>query len=328
VVKTLTEARDAVVDRLGPAALTADALRYLPPRTAGHRAPPEFVSVLVPARDAAADIAHQLQALAAQDYAGRFEVVVADNRSTDGTPELAKAEAAALGLDLRVVDASGVVGVSHARNAGCRAARGELIAICDADDFVASGWLSALVHQAQRFDMVGGSIDLSVVNPPHVRRWRMVPDRDALPTRYGFLPYAHGCNVAVWRDVWERSGGWDESIRAGCDDIEYAWRLQLAGHTLGVAPDAVVHYRLRDTLGGHARQSYGYHRNAGLLLRRFGGQGVRRSGPLAVAGELLQLLRPLPAAPWSGTARALLVGRSAAFWGRVRTSIEYRTWAL
>jgi glycosyltransferase involved in cell wall biosynthesis len=282
----------------------------------------------VPARNAASDIGRQLQALGAQDYVGRFDVVLADNGSTDGTPERAAAEAAALGLDLRVIDASGTPGVSHARNAGCRAASGELIAVCDADDVVAPGWLSALVREALRFDIVGGSIDLSLVNPPHVRRWRMLPEPDVLPTRYGFLPYAHGCNVAVWRDVWERSGGWDESIRAGCDDIEWAWRLQLAGHTLGVAPDAVVHYRLRDTLAGHARQSYGYHRNAGLLLRRFDGQDLRRSGPLAVAGELLQLLRPLPATPWSDTARALVVGRAAALWGRIRSSLQYRTWAL
>jgi GT2 family glycosyltransferase len=328
VVKTLTEARDELVDRLGPGALTAEALRYLPPRTAGHRGPPALVTVLVPARNAAADIARQLNALAAQDYSGAFEVVVADNGSTDGTPERARAEAAALGLDLRVVDASDVLGVSHARNAGCRAARGALIAVCDADDVVAPEWLAALVEQAQRFDMVGGAIDLAVVNPPHVVRWRMLPERDALPTRYGFLPYAHGCNVAVWRDVWERSGGWDESIRAGCDDIEYAWRLQLAGHALGMAPDAVVHYRLRDTLAGHARQSYGYHRNAGLLVRRFRGEGARPSRPGAVAGELLQLLRPVPAAPWSVTARALVVGRAAALWGRIRSSLEYRTWAL
>jgi glycosyltransferase involved in cell wall biosynthesis len=289
---------------------------------------PSLVTVLVPARDAAADIDAQLRAIAAQDYAGAFEVVVADNMSTDGTPERARREAEALGLDLRVVDASGALGVSHARNVGCRAARGELIAVCDADDAVAPGWLSALVAAAARYDMVGGSLDLSVVNPPHVLGWRLLTPGDALPSRYGFLPYAHGCNFAVWRAVWERVGGWDESIRAGCDDIEFAWRLQLAGHALGPAPDAVVHYRLRDTLAGHARQSYGYHRNAGLLLRRFAPHGARGSRPAAVAGEILQLLRPLPATPWSETARALLVGRAAGLWGRIRTSLEYRTWAL
>ncbi|HEX2412055.1 MAG TPA: glycosyltransferase [Solirubrobacteraceae bacterium] len=328
VVRSLEQARDAVLARLGHAAFTAEALRHLPPPTSPARPRPALVSVVMPAHNAAADIATQLRALAAQDYRGRFEVVVADNLSTDGTPERALAEAAALGLDLRVVDAGEIAGVSHARNAGCAAARGELIAVCDADDLVAPGWLSGLVDAASSFDMVGGSIDSSVVNPAHVRSWRMLPPPDVLPARYGFLPYAHGCNQALWRDVWERSGGWDESIRDGCDDIEFAWRLQLAGHTLGVAPAAVVHYRLRDTLTGHARQSYAYHRNAGLLMRRFRAHGARPSSLGAVAVECLYALRPLPVAAFSGAARAVMAGRMAALWGRIRSSVEHRVWAL
>src|SRR4029453_16138900 len=101
-------------------------------------------------------------------------------------------------------------------NVGCAAARGQLIAMCDADDLVAPGWLSALVAAAEAYDMGGGSLDATIVNPPDVQRWRTLPPPDALPTRFSFLPYAHGCNVAIWRDVWVQSSGWDESIRKGC----------------------------------------------------------------------------------------------------------------
>jgi GT2 family glycosyltransferase len=328
VVGSLEEARDVLLERLGPRALTVETLRHVPAPPGPPRSRPSLVSVVIPARNVAAEIGDQLEALAGQDYDGRYEIVVADNGSTDRTREQALEQAARLGLDLRVVDASGTPGVSHARNAGCAAARGELIAICDADDVAAQGWLSSLVEVALRFDFVGGAVDASQVNADDVQAWRELPPASELPTRYRFLPYAHGCNAAVWREVWERSGGWDEAIRDGCDDIEFAWRLQLGGHRLGVAPAAVVHYRLRDTLAGQARQSYGYHRNGGLLIKRFGVHGARPSSPRAAALDVLYALRPLPAALRSTTARAQVLRGMAGLWGRIRSSIEYRTWAL
>jgi glycosyltransferase involved in cell wall biosynthesis len=286
------------------------------------------VSVVIPAYNAAGDIGGQLRALAAQDYLGRFEVVVADNMSTDDTSAVAQTEGAALGLDVRVIAADGTSGVSHARNAGCAAARGDVIAVCDADDVVAERWLTELVAAARHHDLVGGSLDAGVVNTARVTSWRALPPRDALPTRYGFLPYAHGCNLAIWKDVWATSAGWDESIRKGCDDIEFAWRLQVAGHTLGVAPDAVVHYRFRDTVAGHARQMYWYHRHAGLLIRRFRPHGLRRNSLAGLGWNLVHILKVMPQAVVSDAARGLLVGLLASLWGRIRTSIEYRVWAL
>jgi glycosyltransferase involved in cell wall biosynthesis len=297
-------------------------------RSPATRPRPELVSVVIPAHNAADDIGVQLQALAEQDYDGRVEVIVADNLSTDGTGARALERGRALGLDIRVVEAAGTAGVSHARNVGCAAARGELIAITDADDLVARGWLSALTETARGYDMAGGSLDATVINPPEVQGWRELPRPDQLPTRFDFLPYAHGCNLAIWRDVWAASDGWDESIRKGCDDIEFAWRLQLAGRTLGVAPGAVVHYRFRDTIRGHARQMHDYHRNSGLLVRRFRPYGLRQSRPIGVVWNVWHLLRAVPGAARSRRSRAVLAGQVANLWARIRTSVEYRVWAL
>ena len=73
------------------------------------------LSVIIPARDAGATIGTQLEALAAQQWPGRWEVIVADNGSRDDT--VARAEAWRDRLPgLRVIDASSVPGASHARN--------------------------------------------------------------------------------------------------------------------------------------------------------------------------------------------------------------------
>lgn len=52
---------------------------------ASGRPQPQFVSVVLPARNGAATIGEQLEALARQDFAGRWELVVVDNGSADGT---------------------------------------------------------------------------------------------------------------------------------------------------------------------------------------------------------------------------------------------------
>src|SRR5882757_10485593 len=54
-------------------------------------APPEYpdVDIVVPARDEAHTIAPVIGSLLAQDYAGKFRVILVDDNSTDGTAALA-----------------------------------------------------------------------------------------------------------------------------------------------------------------------------------------------------------------------------------------------
>lgn len=219
------------------------------------RPEPRLVSVVIPTYNAVDTLGAQLDALERQDYAGAFEVVIADNGSTDGLAEFVSRRSSR--VQERVVDASTRRGVSHARNVGCRESKGELVVICDADDVVVPGWLRALVAVAATAECVGGSLDATTLNDASTIAWRFPHRPDKLPVKLRFLPYAHGCNVAVWRDVVEALGGWEETYQGGGEDVDFCWRLQLEGGRLAVAPDAVVHYRHRATAGGLARQMAG-----------------------------------------------------------------------
>src|SRR5438045_4648412 len=99
-----------------------------------------LVTVVVPARNAAATIEAQVRALSAQTYDGDWEIVVVDNASTDATAEIVARWADRLPA-MRVVEAGGRASVGHARNAGTAYARGELVAYCDADDEATPEWL-------------------------------------------------------------------------------------------------------------------------------------------------------------------------------------------
>ncbi|MFB9378517.1 glycosyltransferase [Kineococcus gynurae] len=280
------------------------------------------VSVVIPCRDVVDVVEDQLRALQAQDFPGRFEVVLSDNGSRDGLADHVEAWAREFGLDLRRVDSSAVGGVSHARNVGLRAARAPVVAICDADDLVVPGWLRALAEAARGAELVGGVMDVISLNDEVRRAWRPGPPADGLPQKFGFLPYAMGCNLAVHRDVALGLGGWDETYVAGGDDVDFAWRLQLAGHRLAVATDAVVQYRYRTDLPGTARQFRAYARCEDRLLRQFAPAGARPEKPSRFRRDLSWLVRNVRDVRGDEAARGRWVCRFATFRGRTAGNLR------
>ena len=235
--------------------------------------PRPSLSVVLPARDAEALIGDQLAALAAQST-DDFEVVVADNGSADATASVANAHRR--DLRLRVVDASRRPGVSHARNAGVVAAAADRIAFCDADDVVDHRWAEEMTAGLDAHDLVGGHLEIASLNPPEILRWATSPTADGLPVTMRFLPYAVGANLGVRRGTFEEVGGFDETYRGGHEEVAFAWRAQLAGHSIGFVPGAVVHYRIRADRRGLTRQRFGYGRSYARLYADF-----RTAGPPA-----------------------------------------------
>ena len=222
------------------------ARRHADDPAAGDGATPR-ISVVIPVLDAAEWLGHQLAALAAQDVPVPWEVLVADNGSTDETVDVALSWRK--DLPLRVVDASERRGINHARNRGSAEARGELLLYCDGDDVVHPGWLAAYWRARDAWDLAGGLVETATLNDDRALALTRQESVRGLST-FGWMQTFMGCNFAVHRAVHEDIDGFDENFVGGCDDIDFAFRAQLAGHRLGFVPDAVVAYRLRDSLRG------------------------------------------------------------------------------
>ncbi|WP_460973554.1 glycosyltransferase family 2 protein [Prescottella soli] len=287
---------------------------------------PRLVSVIIPVRNTVELIDGQLEAVAAQDYPGAFETVVSDNGSTDGLAAHLADHPLTDRLTLRCVDSSGGTGMAYARNVGIAAAQGDFLAFCDADDQVHADWLTELVRAADGFDAVGGAVDTTTLNSPEVASWRVLPERHR---RFGadeFLPYAIGCNFGAWRSSLEEVGGFDHSFTGGADDVATSWRLQLAGLTLGHAPDALVAYRFRDTYRGAWDQSIRYGWNSVLLHLAFREYGHARRSMCAFGLSLLGLLLFNPLVPRfvARTPRGLWVSEAAFLVGRLRAAWKHR----
>jgi glycosyltransferase involved in cell wall biosynthesis len=282
------------------------------------------ISIVIPARNAAATIAAQLDALAASDDPGvPFEVVVADNGSTDDT--VAIVESFADRLPVRVVDASHVTGANVARNCGVRESHGTWMLFCDADDEVDPAWMARMVAAFQRgHELNAGPIDYVRLNPSEVVAWRGQA-RSGVGVMAGFLRGAHTANLGVSRSVFDLIGGFDEDFAHGGDDIEFMWRAQLAGTELHEVTDAVVHYRLRSNLRDHWKQSVNYGACEPLLYTKFAKHGMKRRTVGALVSDLWWLATRLPFA-WPIGRRGAWLRRAGQQYGRFRGAVRYRTW--
>lgn len=197
----------------------------------------ELVSVVIPARDAAATLPRAVRSVLDQDYAP-VEVIVVDDGSRDDTA----ATAAALGA--RLVRLMPSQGVGAARNAGIAAARGAVVAFQDADDEWLPGKLRrqmALLLADPRTDFVAcgarlidaGGHDRGPLYDGRIpqaggQAWRGLLARNTIATP---------CVVA-WRRALLAAGGFDPGL-AVAEDQDMWLRLAMRGR-LGYLDELLV----------------------------------------------------------------------------------------
>ncbi len=97
---------------------------------------PRF-SVVIPAYNEAPYISETLVSIKKQNFAGKVEIIVVDNNSTDSTVQIAKSLGA-------IVVEEKQPGVCFARQKGTQVATGEIIISTDADTYYSVDWLSRI----------------------------------------------------------------------------------------------------------------------------------------------------------------------------------------
>jgi GT2 family glycosyltransferase len=212
------------------------------------------VSVVVCAYNAEATLHECLASLERLTYPN-FEVIVVNDGSRDNTGAIARQYSSC-----RVIDVDHG-GLSAARNAGLRAATGEIIAYTDADVRVDPDWLHYLVQPFATTEVVAvGGLSLPPLDSPWlahcVARAPGGPTHVLLDDRTA--EHVPGCNLAIRRDALSAIGGFNPIyLRAG-DDVDVCWRLQAAGGRIEFAPGALVWHHHRSSVRAYWRQQVGY----------------------------------------------------------------------
>ncbi len=279
------------------------------------------VSVVIPVHGAADGLAEQLTALAGQQGAPAWELVLADNGTRPGALDAVLAAVPAL-PHVRVVDATARPGKPFAVNTAVARARGSSFVHLDADDVVAPGYLAAMAAALRANPVVGARLDAGRLNAPWVRARREPLQENRLEVLLGYRPAVVGASLGVRREAWAAVGGYDERMTRQ-QDVDLSWRLQDAGYAPVFVPDAVVHYRYRSDLASLWRQEVEYGRFEALLYARHRSRGLpRRRLRRTVRGWVAVVL----ALPRCGTraGRGRLVSLAGAAVGRLRGSLEHR----
>ena len=270
------------------------------------------VAIIVPARNEAASVARAVASLAAQDYAGRFHIFLADDASTDGTA--ARARAAASADRLTVIRAAplaqGWTGKLWAMQEAIRAASAfapDSYLFTDADIVHEAGNLSALVARAQ-----AGRELVSYMATLHCRT---AAERLLAPAfvYFFFLLYppawirnprsraagaAGGC-ILIARAALERIGGLEAIRGEMIDDCALARAVKRSGGRLWLGLS-------RET---HSLREYGTFGEMRQMISRTAFAQLRYSYAMLAAtvlGLLFAFLLPLALPPGGTVAWALM----------------------
>ncbi len=233
------------------------AARAVPAPPPGPAPAERFISIVIPNRNGAATIGQCLRAALASDYR-RFEVVVVDDGSEDGSVDIVR------GFPCRLVRLPSRVGVSRARNAGARAAAGELLLFIDADCLLGPEALSvanaAFGHDRGR--VLGGTY----TPRPHDRDFFSAFQSAFIhhfETKRAEPDYVAAHAMAIDAGLFRRSGGFVEGsfigVAASVEDVEFSHRLRRRGCRLAMEPALrvthVFRFSLRRSLANAIRKA-------------------------------------------------------------------------
>jgi glycosyltransferase involved in cell wall biosynthesis len=234
----------AAFDRLQP---------IRPPRRSlrGH----PLVSVVMPARNAAATLETALRSLRDQTWRA-LEILVVDNGSTDATAQIAR-DCAKRDPRIRVLDGSAEPGTYAARNLGVATATGAFITVLDADDWAHPARIARQVRALLRHSSSVASVSHWVRTTPDLRftRW----------WREDGLVHRDVSSLMIRRAVLDRLGFWDRARAAA--DTEYYLRIQAV---FGADAIREVDPGLPLSFGRVRSQSLTQRRDTGIETHLFG----------------------------------------------------------
>lgn len=178
-----------------------------------------MLSFIVPAYNEAQHLRRTLRAIhdAARAVSQPYEIVVANDASTDATRDIA------LSCGAEVVDVSHRQ-IAATRNSGARAARGEVLLFVDADTQISAALLRSVLG-ALREGAIGGGAHVLFDG---VVRWQYRPVMWIGTATSRLARLAFGCFVFCTRDAFDAVGGFDEELYAS-EEISFSRALKRLG---------------------------------------------------------------------------------------------------
>ena len=269
-------------------------------------------SIIIPSYNRADETFELLQSLAKLKFPlERFEIIVADDGSTDNTPQVVEQMRQLFPFDLKYFTQANQ-GPGAARNLGMEQASGDFFIFVDSDVTVPQDWLANIdraLHQEQA-DAFGGPDTYRKDFPALLKAINY--SMTSFLTTGGLRGkkgkklakfYPRSFNMGLSRQLWQKIGGFS-NLRHG-QDIEFSNRILKSGAKVIFVPDAPVFHKRRTNLRRFFKQVFNW--------------GVARINLYKMDRQMLEAVHALPAI---ATLIVLLVTVLAIFWQPARILFE------
>jgi mycofactocin system glycosyltransferase len=255
-----------------------------------------FVSVVIPVYNRPHDIAACLDSLLKLDYPDdKFEIIVVDDASTDETRDVVSR------YPIKMITNRKNRQAPYCRNLGAASARGDILAFIDSDCLADRNWLRELVPAFKdlKIAAVGGIVE-SYYDTRPLDRYELVrsslkmglwPRRSASNNPFFYVP---SCNLLARRNVFLKTGGFDESLVVG-EDVDLCWRMREKGMHIDYLPSGRVFHKHRNRVTAFCRRRFDYGTSEPLLNRLYPGK-VKK-----------MVFAPLASIFWAGLILAVLL---------------------
>ena len=222
------------------------------------------VSLVILTYRSAEYIGQCLESLCCLEGLNEFEIIVADNASSDGSAQIARECAERLGVNVRVMELPRNLGCAGGNNAGWRASTGKVVVFLNPDTEVTPTFVRELVKPISDDPKVGvtgakiyypGTTCLQhaggFIHPNGMTGHYGAGENDD-QGNYDTVrkcDYVTGAGVAVRRSLLEQLGGFDEEyFPAYFEEVDFCTRARRAGVSVLYIPTAVLYHHESVTL--------------------------------------------------------------------------------
>lgn len=279
-----------------------------------------FVSVVIINWNRKDDIRDTLQKMSGQSYKN-FEIIVVDNNSTDGAPEMIEKFFPRVYL-IKLPRNLGIEGY----NIAIKNARGEIIVILDNDSFLEEDGIQKIVDKFNEFPKLG-ALGCKVKNyyTKKTHHWHpFVNSEDGPPGGYD-APLVNGCAAAARKDVLDEVGYYPEEFFLYENERDLCTRIVNRGYDVKYFLDILGYHKVSPTARDTGRKTYCLTRNNIWYFLRYAPLwiAVWKIGRV-LAGQFIRSLQSRTTGSWFMAIFDAVLGVPAVLRKREVVKKEYR----
>ena len=242
------------------------------------------VSIIIPHWNGIELLSECLQSIF-QTHFKRYEVIVVDNASVDGSPDWIKKNHP----NITLIEQKTNLGYAGGCNSGVKVAKGDLLVFLNNDTIQDKDWLTYLVdfmeknidvaavqpkilnyYNKSNFDYAGGSGGYMDIFCFPFARGRLFQIQEKDSGQYNNAQqcfWASGTALMVRKNLFLEAGKFDENFFAHMEEIDLCWKFQAMGYQIWVEPRSIIFHKNAVTLSAQSHKKYYLnHRNSLLML--------------------------------------------------------------